>query len=90
MTSLTIHITDEVARALAAEAGRRRISVEELAAERLAVSPGRSPLKPTPARPPLRTDDPESILGAYADRPDLLDRIEVVMEDRARRYAGSE
>ena len=89
MTSLTININDALARVLRAEAKSRRISVEQVATERIATSLAVSSRKPTPARPPIQVDDPERVIGSFADRPDLLDNVLVVLEDRSRRYGSA-
>ncbi|HEY3780437.1 MAG TPA: hypothetical protein VGL56_05095 [Fimbriimonadaceae bacterium] len=36
--------------------------------------------------PPLSTDNPESVIGLFADRPDIVDSILQVVEERALRY----
>ncbi len=87
MTKLTINISNNVARGLMAEAALRKLSVEQVAAERVATSSTYAARFPTPARPPVRKKDPESVIGSFADRPDLLDAIHAVINDRTRRFA---
>lgn len=89
MTSLTIQISDDLARGLSAEASLRRISIEQVAVERIATQATPRIPKPTPARMPVRLENAESVIGSFADRPDLLDSVQAVIEDRARRYAES-
>jgi len=90
MTSLTIQISDETAKNLSAEAILRHLTVEEIASERLAVERDSGRRLPTPPRPPKFLRDPEAILGAFADRPDLIDSVLAVVEDRPRRFSGKE
>jgi len=39
------------------------------------------------ARAPLRTDNPEKIIGLFGDAPELVDSILQVVEERSQRYA---
>lgn len=40
------------------------------------------------AQPPLRTDNPEGIIGLFASAPELVDSILEVVESRSERYSG--
>jgi hypothetical protein len=87
MTSITIQITDQVALDLQFEARARHLSVEQIAAERIAAQSLSENRKPTPAQGPVIRDDLDSVIGSFVDRPDLLESLETVIEDRARKYA---
>ena len=39
-------------------------------------------------QPPLRTDNPEKIIGLFAEVPELVDSILEVVSNRSQRYAG--
>ena len=41
-------------------------------------------------RPPLRTDDPEAIIGLFADAPGFRESIDAVIARRAERYGFAE
>lgn len=89
MTSLTINVSDEIAKGLKEEAAIRHLTPEDVAAERVSSQQRLTNRKPTPSRMPLGTGDPMAAIGAFADRPGLLDSVLEVMEDRARRYSGT-
>jgi hypothetical protein len=39
-------------------------------------------------QPPLRTGDPEGVIGLFADRPEIVDSILQVVEERSQRYTS--
>jgi len=39
-------------------------------------------------QPPLRTDNPERIIGLFADAPELVESILEVVDSRSQRYAS--
>jgi hypothetical protein len=41
-------------------------------------------------QPPLRTDDPEAIIGLFADVPGFRESIDAVIARRAERYGFAE
>jgi len=39
-------------------------------------------------RPPISTDDAESVIGMFAGKPDFLESVEAVIATRSQRYSG--
>lgn len=86
MTKLTIEVNEDIVHSLEVEAASRQLTVEAIAAERVAHRWHRYG-KPTPPQLATRTDDPESIIGAFSDVPNFVETMEEIIADRARRYA---